>query len=120
MTLSATLLLAAVLMGTSAGQLLFKAASVRGAQAKVASYWLALALDPVLWLGLAIYIAELFLYMAFLSIVPLWQGVMVVSLDLFLVMIGGRIFFGEELTPPRVLAIGLIATGVLLVGWGGA
>jgi hypothetical protein len=119
-TLTATLLLVAVLIGTSGGQLLFKAASVRGAKAGPASYWLALAIDPVLWLALAIYVAELFLYMAFLSIVPLWQGVMVVSLDLLLVMVGGRIFFGEGLTAPRVLATGLIATGVLLVGWGGA
>jgi hypothetical protein len=119
-TLSATLLLAAVLIGTSAGQLLFKAASIRGTRVGAPSYWLALATDPLLWLALVIYVTELVLYMAFLSIVPLWQGVMVVSFDLLLVMIGGRIFFAEALTMPRLLAIGLIAFGVLLVGWGGS
>ena len=119
MTLTATLLLAAVLIGTAGGQLLFKAASLRGARAG-SSYWLALAVDPVLWLALLVYVTELVLYMAFLSIVPLWQGVMVVSLDLLLVMIGGRIFFAEALTLPRVAAVSLIAGGVFLVGWGGA
>ena len=78
MTPLATLLLAAVLIGTSAGQLLFKAVSVRSARAS-SSYWLAVAADPLLWLALAVYGVELLLYMAFLSIVPLWQGVMVVS-----------------------------------------
>lgn len=119
MTPLATLLLAAVLIGTSAGQLLFKAVSVRSTRAS-GSYWVAVAADPLLWLALAVYSVELLLYMAFLSIVPLWQGVMAVSFDLLLVMIGGRLFFAEQLTMPRVLAILLIATGVFLVGWGGA
>jgi len=51
--------------------------------------------------------------------VPLWQGVMVACIDILMVMLGGRIFFGERITPPRVAAISLIAIGVLLVGWGG-
>ena len=44
---------------------------------------------------------------------------MVASIDILLVMLGGRIFFGEHITRPRVAAISLIAIGVLLVGWGG-
>jgi hypothetical protein len=113
------LLLAAVLIGTSAGQLLFKGASVRAMRAGVTDYWFVLAADPLLWLALTIYLAELFLYVAFLSIVPLWQGVMVVSLSLFLVVLGGRIFFAETLTLLRMQAVMLIAVGVFLVGWGG-
>jgi multidrug transporter EmrE-like cation transporter len=34
-------------------------------------------------------------------------------------MVGGRIFFGEQITRPRMIAITLIAVGVLLVGLGG-
>ena len=48
-----------------------------------------------------------------------WQGVMVACIDILMVMFGGRFFFGERITPPRVAAITLIAIGVLLVGWGG-
>jgi drug/metabolite transporter (DMT)-like permease len=34
-------------------------------------------------------------------------------------MVGGRIFFGEQITRSRMLAVSLIAVGVLLVGGGG-
>jgi multidrug transporter EmrE-like cation transporter len=63
---------------------------------------------------------EFFMWLAFLSVVPLWQGVMVACIDILLVMLGGRIFFGEQITRARMLAISLIAVGVLLVGGGGA
>jgi multidrug transporter EmrE-like cation transporter len=45
---------------------------------------------------------------------------MVACIDILLVMLGGRIFFGEQITGARMLAISLIAVGVLLVGGGGA
>ena len=120
MTLFATLLLAAVLIGNSAGQLLFKAAALRATGGKgLGHYWWDLAVQPLLWLGVVVYVAEFFLWLAFLSVVPLWQGVMVASIDILMVMVAARIFFGEAITPPRVAAISLIAIGVGLVGWGG-
>lgn len=119
MSLFATLLLAVVLIGNTAGQLLFKAASLRADRQEVTAHWQALAVDPVLWVALAIYVFEFFMWLAFLSVVPLWQGVMVACVDILMVMVGGRIFFGEKITRPRVLAISLIAVGVLLVGGGG-
>ena len=73
----------------------------------------------LLWAGLATYVFEFFMWLAFLSLVPLWQGVMVACVDILMVMVGGRIFFGELITAPRVAAISLIAIGVLLVGLGG-
>lgn len=115
----ALLLLAAVLIGNTAGQLLFKAASLRADRAGVTAHWQALALDPVLWLALLIYVFEFFMWLAFLSVVPLWQGVMVACIDILMVMVGGRVFFGEKITGARVLAIALITVGVLLVGGGG-
>jgi drug/metabolite transporter (DMT)-like permease len=115
----ALLLLAVVLIGNTAGQLLFKAASLRADRPGVAAHWQALALDPVLWIALVIYVFEFFMWLAFLSVVPLWQGVMVACVDILMVMVGGRIFFGEKITGARVLAIALIAVGVLLVGGGG-
>jgi drug/metabolite transporter (DMT)-like permease len=119
MTPFAMLLLAAALITNTAGQLMFKAASVRAHHAGVAAHWRALALSPWLWIGMIVYVCEFFMWLAFISLVPLWQGVMVASIDILLVMLGGRIFFGEHITRPRVAAISLIAIGVLLVGWGG-
>jgi len=113
-------LLAIVLIGNTAGQLLFKAASLRAGRPGWAEHWQALAFDPLLWLALLIYVFEFFMWLAFLSVVPLWQGVMVACIDILLVMLGGRIFFGEQITGARMLAISLIAVGVLLVGGGGA
>jgi drug/metabolite transporter (DMT)-like permease len=115
----ALLLLAVVLIGNTAGQLLFKAASLRAHRPGVAAHWQALVLDPVLWVALVIYVFEFLMWLAFLSVVPLWQGVMVACIDILMVMLGGRIFFREKITRPRVLAISLIAIGVLLVGGGG-
>jgi len=117
----ALLLLAVVLIGNTAGQLLFKGASIRADRAEAAgrTHWQALAADPLMWLAIFLYVFEFFIWLAFLSVVPLWQGVMVACVDILLVMLGGRLFFNEHLTPARITAIGLIAIGVLLVGAGG-
>jgi drug/metabolite transporter (DMT)-like permease len=120
MSLFALLLLSVVLLGNTGGQLLFKAASLRASRPGWAEHWQALAIDPLLWLALLIYVFEFFIWLAFLSVVPLWQGVMVACVDILLVMMGGRIFFGERITAARMLAISLIAAGVLLVAGGGA
>lgn len=119
MTTFATVLLLLVMLGNTAGQLLFKAASLRAQGDGLGAHWRQLALSPFLWLGILFYVPEFVIWLAFLSLVPLWQGVMVASADIVLVMLGGRIFFHEQLNPARTLAISLIAAGVFLVGWGG-
>ncbi|MFI5012633.1 MAG: hypothetical protein ACHQAY_09815 [Hyphomicrobiales bacterium] len=75
---------------------------------------------PLLWFGIGLFVLEAFLWLCFLTLVPLSQGVMVGSVNIIGVMIGGWIFFGEHVTPPRAGAIMLIAVGVGLVGWGAA
>ena len=115
----AWLLLAGVLATSTAGQLFFKGAAVRADRAGNDAQWDAMVRDPLLWFGIATYVVEFLLWLAFLSVVPLWQGVMVASIDILMVMLGGRVFFGEQITPQRVLAISLIALGVVLVGLGG-
>ena len=115
----AWLLLAGVLLTSTVGQLFVKGAAVRADRAGNDAHWDAMLRDPLLWLGIATYVVEFLLWLAFLSVVPLWQGVMVASIDILMVMLGGRVFFGERITPPRVLAISLIALGVVLVGLGG-
>ena len=121
MSLLALVLLLAVLIGNTAGQLLFKAAAMRASSGNsVGHYWLALGTQPMLWIAIIIYVVEFFVWMAYLAVVPLWQGVMVASIDILVVLLAARIFFGEAITQPRVVAVSLIAIGVGLVGWGGA
>jgi drug/metabolite transporter (DMT)-like permease len=113
----ATLLLAISLIGTATGQLLFKAASVRAQSAGKGGTFIALARDRRVWIGVAIYLCEVLVWLAFVSLIPLWQAVMVANLDIVVVMVFGRIFFGEHITVPRILAVSLISIGVVLVGW---
>ncbi|EQD66179.1 membrane protein containing DUF6, transmembrane, partial [mine drainage metagenome] len=54
----------------------------------------------------------------FLSLVPLAEGVLLATLNMVTIMLGGRFLFGEKLTPRRLLGVGLIAAGVILVGVG--
>jgi drug/metabolite transporter (DMT)-like permease len=112
-----TSLLAIFLFGTTAGQMLFKAASLRGAGAGRSALWPRLALEPRVWIGIAIYAFAFLVWLALVSLLPLWQAVMVANIDILLVMVGGRAIFGERITLPRVIALSLITVGVALVGW---
>lgn len=104
----------------TAGHMAFKAASMKADQYDGWQHWRALLSGPMLWLGLSAFVFEFFLWLALLSIAPLAQGVLIGSASIVGVMIGGRLFFREAITPPRAAAAVLIAIGVALVGWGGA
>jgi drug/metabolite transporter (DMT)-like permease len=119
MTPLATLLLLGNLICDTAGQLSFKAASLRAGDKHGLERWLHMARSGPLAFGIACFVLEAFLWLSFLSIVPLAQGVMVGSINIIGVMIGGRLLFRESITPKRAIAISLIAGGVALVGWGG-
>lgn len=96
------------------GQLSFKAAAV--AEGDGLARWRAMASRPWLWLGISFYIAEFLMWLAFLSFVPLSEGVLLGSINIVVVMVAGRLFFKESLTPLRVCGILLIALGVAVVG----
>lgn len=108
------------LLCDTAGQLAFKAASLRSHGSTGWRHWALLLRQPLLWLGIAAFLAEPLLWLAFLSMVPLSQGVMLGSANILGVMLGGWLFFHERLTARRIAAIALIGTGVVLVGWGQA
>lgn len=114
----AGLLLLGVLFCDTASHLFLKAASVRAADSEGLDYWRKLLALPGLWAGIATWVVLFFLWLGFLSRVPLGQGVMAGSITIAGVMIGGRLLFGERITRKRAAAIGLIAVGVALVGWG--
>lgn len=119
MTLNAWLLLAAILILDTGSHLALKSASMHAARSSVRPHILALLGQPTLWFALIAFVVLFIAWIAFISLVPLSQGVMAGSITIAGVMIGGRIFFGEHITPSRALAVGLIAVGVLLVGQAG-
>jgi drug/metabolite transporter (DMT)-like permease len=102
-----------------AGHLAFKHAARRSSAAKGLSFWRSTGADPFLWLGLAALAVEFVLWFAFLALVPLSVAVLVGSINILGVMIGGRLLFGEQITLTRGAAVGLIVAGVVIVGWGG-
>ncbi|TFZ08762.1 EamA family transporter [Ramlibacter humi] len=116
--LVAGLWLANVVVDT-AGQLAFKAAAVHPEStgtAGVGARWRALASRGWLWLGVACYVIEFVVWLAFLSLVPLSDGVLLGCVNIVAVMVAGRVLFREHLAPLRVLGILLVAGGVALVG----
>jgi drug/metabolite transporter (DMT)-like permease len=102
------------------GQLSFKAASLSADDYDGWAHWKRLIQSPFLWIGIAAFVFEFVFWLSFLSLVPLAMGLFVGSANMIAVMIGARWLFNEKITAVRAGAIGLIALGVMLVGWGQA
>lgn len=117
MTPLATILWLCNIFFDTIGQLSFKAAAVAEDSLDGMERWRAMLKDKWIWLGVGCYIVEFFLWLAFLSMVPLSLGMLVGSVNIIAVMVGGRILFGEEFTRRRIAATIMIACGVSLVGW---
>jgi len=100
----------------SAGQLAFKAAAINDADASGLARWTRMAQHPWLWLGISCYVFEFVLWLAFLSLVPLSQGVLMGSINIVAIMLAGRWIFNERLTRLRVIGILLVSLGVAIVG----
>jgi hypothetical protein len=114
----AVMLLLAVLVLETVSHLALKSASMTAGSKSGWRYLLAFAGQPPFWLALVAFVALFLAWLAFLARVPLGQGVMAGSITIVGVMLGGRLYFRERITVPRMLAIALIAIGVGLVGWG--
>ncbi|MEO5621847.1 MAG: EamA family transporter [Dokdonella sp.] len=100
------------------GQLSFKAAASGADLGEGLARWKAMARRPWIWCGIACYVGEFLAWLAFLSLLPLSEGVLLGSINIVAVMIAGRLLFGEKLSPLRTLGIALIAGGVAIVGLG--
>lgn len=98
------------------GQLSFKAAA--GHPGDGWARWRGMAAGPWLWAGIGCFVVEFFAWLAFLSLVPLSTGVLLGSINIVLVMVAGRMLFGERITRLRFAGILLIAAGVTAVGAG--
>jgi drug/metabolite transporter (DMT)-like permease len=102
------------------GQLSFKAAASDPQAGDGLARWRYMASRPWIWVGLISYVAEFLVWIAFLSLIDLSEGVLLGSINIVVVMIAGRILFREKLTPLRVTGILLVTVGVAIVGIAGA
>jgi len=98
------------------GQIAFKYAAVNPSNRDGWHYWLDLFRNHWLWIGVGSYLAEFLLWLAFLSLVPLSQGILLGSINIIMIMIVGRLLFKELLTKYRIIGMLFITAGVILVG----
>lgn len=100
------------------GQLAFKAAAGDDRAGDGLTRWRYMLARPWIWTGIGCYVAEFLVWIAFLSLVPLSEGVLLGSINIVAIMIAGRVLFRERLSPLRVTGILLVAAGVAIVGAG--
>lgn len=115
--LTIILWLANVVLDTG-GQLAFKAAAGDRAAGDGLARWKYMAARPWLWVGVGCYVFEFLVWIAFLSLLPLSEGVLLGSINIVAIMVAGRFLFGEKLTRLRVAGILLVSLGVAIVGAG--
>ena len=98
------------------GQLSFKAAAAAPGLGEGMARWRAMARRPWIWIGVGCYVGEFLVWLAFLSLVPLSEGVLLGSINIVAVMVAGRFLFNEKFSPLRTVGILLVAAGVAVVG----
>jgi multidrug transporter EmrE-like cation transporter len=69
-----------------------------------------------LWIGIICFCLEFVVWLAFLSVLSLSQGVLLGAINMVSIVIAGRFIFKEQLDLMRIFGISLIAIGVILVG----
>lgn len=100
------------------GQLSFKAAASHPSPGGTLTHWQHMLARPWIWLGVACYLLEFLARVAFLSLVPLGRGLLLGSINIVVIILAGRLLFGENITRMRLLGIVLVTAGVVLVGAG--
>lgn len=100
------------------GQIAFKYAAISPKNRKNWYFWLDLLNNYWLWIGVISYGIGFLFWIAFLTLLPLSQAILLGSANIISVMLVGRLLFKEQLTPYRIIGVGLITAGVVLVGVG--
>lgn len=113
--LIATLWLLNVIIDT-VGQLAFKAAAGDPAAGDGLARWIYMARRPWIWIGIGSYVVEFLIWIAFLSLLPLSEAILLGSINIVAIMVAGHFLFGEKLTRLRLSGIVLVALGVAIVG----
>jgi multidrug transporter EmrE-like cation transporter len=121
MTGDALLILLAAISLEVVGQLCFKlgtASSSRSPDVESAlAFWHSMLANGWIRSGIAAYAAELALWLAALTQVPLSQAFPMLSLSYCGVALASKFLLGEALGSRGVLGIAVITTGVILVTW---
>ena len=110
-------LLAFCVAAEIARELCFKTAANNAQDA--ANYALGLAVQPILWLGLAFWISEAICLVLVLEAVPLSVAYPITNLPYAGIPIAGALLFRERLTKTQIAGAALITAGVVLVGASG-
>jgi drug/metabolite transporter (DMT)-like permease len=97
------------------GHLSFKAAASTGKTTE-RQRWRHMLGSMSLWIGVGCFALEFAVWFALLSLIPLSQAVLVGSINVVVVMLAGRLLFGERLDGLRIAGMSLIAAGVALAG----
>jgi drug/metabolite transporter (DMT)-like permease len=100
------------------GQLSFKKAATHGGEGDGFAHWKHMLARPWIWIGICCYMGEFLVWTAFLSLVELSVGIMLGSINIVVIMLAGRVLFGETLSPRRTAGMLLITLGVAVVGLG--
>lgn len=74
------------------GQVAFKYAAIAPSREGI-GYWIDLFKNLWIWIGIGSYVAEFLLWLAFLSLVPLSQGILLGCVNIITVMLVGRLLF---------------------------
>jgi multidrug transporter EmrE-like cation transporter len=102
----------------TATQLAFKTASqaVEGLSFGLGFLQVALS-TPALWITILCYVATFIAWMVVLTRMDLNRAFPLTALTYVTVPMLAFIFFGEQLPTLRVVGIGVIIAGVMLIGW---
>ena len=117
LTASSAGLLAFCIVTEIGRELSFKAAS-DGAEGQSA-YLAALALQPVLWLGILLWFVEMVAWVLVLETTPLGLAFPIMTLTYAGVPLAGTLILKERLTPIQIAGAALVAAGVACVGLSG-
>ena len=112
------LLLATALILRTGTDLCFKWAVHRlhiGSVQDAYRHFLGLLISPVMWLAISLALINLWLWCLVLSHFDLSFAYPLFSFSYVLMMIGGKVFFGESLGPYKWAGMALITAGSLLL-----
>jgi drug/metabolite transporter (DMT)-like permease len=101
----------------TAGHLAFKKAAVADHEDEWQRWRLMLSAPPI-WIGVICFGLEFVVWLALLSLIPLSLAVMLGAINIAVVMVAGKLIFGERLDRLRVAGMSLVTLGVALAGWG--
>jgi len=99
----------------TAGHLAFKHAAIAEHETEW-HRWKVMFSSLPMWIGITCFCLEFVVWLALLSIVPLSLGMLVGSINIVVVMVAGKILFGERLDRMRVAGMCFITIGVALAG----